>query len=113
MTRAAPKMTQTTQAVLRALLAEPSKAKYGLQICREAGLPSGTIHPILARLELEYQWLESFLEEIDPAVAKRPQRRYYRFTKKGAEEARLALAQASAKATKLRLGTQRPGLAGA
>jgi len=45
-----PRMTITTQLVLRALLAEPTREMYGLEICAEAGLPSGTIHPILARL---------------------------------------------------------------
>ena len=46
-----PRMTLPTQLVLRALLAEPTQEMYGLQICQAAGLPSGTIHPILARLE--------------------------------------------------------------
>jgi hypothetical protein len=44
-------MTLATQLVLRAMLAEPAKEMYGLQVCQEAGLPSGTAHPILARLE--------------------------------------------------------------
>jgi PadR family transcriptional regulator, regulatory protein PadR len=44
-----PRMTLPMQLVLRALLAEPTKAMYGLQICTEAGLPSGTLHPILIR----------------------------------------------------------------
>jgi hypothetical protein len=36
-------MTLPTQLVLRALLAEPTQEMYGLQICEQAGLPSGTI----------------------------------------------------------------------
>jgi len=40
-------MTIPTQLVLRALLADPAREMYGLQICAGAGLPSGTIHPIL------------------------------------------------------------------
>jgi PadR family transcriptional regulator PadR len=51
-------MTLPTQLVLRALLAEPTREMYGLQIREAAGLPSGTIHPILARFE-ELGWLES------------------------------------------------------
>lgn len=54
-----PRMTISTQLVLRALLADPAQEKYGLQLCGEAGLPSGTIHPILARLEREFGWLTS------------------------------------------------------
>ena len=57
--RAAPRMTIPTQLVLQVLLADRAREMYGLQICAEAGLPSGTIHPILARLEHEFGWLES------------------------------------------------------
>lgn len=88
----APRMTQATQLVLRALLAEPTHEFYGLQLCEAAGLPSGTIHPILARLE-GLGWLESHWEEIDPAEEGRPRRRYYRLTDGGAESARIMLAQ--------------------
>ena len=85
-----PKMTLPVQLVLRALLADPATEMYGLQICTEAGLPSGTIHPILARLE-GYGWVESFWEDIDPAKEGRPRRRYYRLTRAGALRAQHAL----------------------
>ena len=87
-------MTLPTQLVLRALLTEPTHEKYGLQICTQAGLPSGTIHPILARLE-GLGWLESRWEDIDSRKEGRPRRRYYRLTTDGAEQARVALAQAT------------------
>jgi DNA-binding PadR family transcriptional regulator len=87
-------MTLPTQMVLRALLEEPTQEKYGLQICGASGLSSGTIHPILARLE-GLGWLESRWEEVDPHQQGRPRRRYYRLTDEGAESARIALAQAS------------------
>jgi len=90
-----PRMTLPTQLVLRALLARPADEMYGLQICAEAGLPSGTIHPILARLEA-LGWLESSWEDTASAHSEgRPRRRYYRLTSDGAERARLALAQAT------------------
>ncbi|MGH3936297.1 MAG: PadR family transcriptional regulator [Pseudonocardiaceae bacterium] len=85
-------MTLSTQLVLRVLLAEPTQEMYGLQICRNAGLPSGTIHPILARLE-GCGWLESRWEDIDPVTEGRPRRRYYRLSGKGAECARTELAR--------------------
>ncbi len=90
-----PRMTIPTQLVLRALLAEPTREMYGLQICEQAGLPSGTIHPILARLENEHGWLTSRWEDIRPEDEGRPRRRYYRLTEDGAERARIALAQAT------------------
>jgi len=103
MKRPGPRMTIPTQLVLRALLAEPTREMYGLQICEQAGLPSGTIHPILARLEQEHGWLTSCWEDIKPEDAGRPRRRFYRFTEGGAELARIALAQATTSVTALGL----------
>jgi PadR family transcriptional regulator, regulatory protein PadR len=89
-------MTLPTQLVLRALLVDPTREMYGLEICEEAGLPSGTIHPILARLEGTFGWLESRWEDADIALAAgRPRRRYYWLTTDGAERARIALAGAT------------------
>jgi DNA-binding PadR family transcriptional regulator len=73
---------------------------YGLQICAEAGLPSGTIHPILARLE-SLGWVESHWEDIDTHTEGRPRRRYYSLTTDGAELARGALARATTPLTTL------------
>src|SRR5215213_1637146 len=88
-----PRMTIPTQLVLRALLADPTKERYGVEIGAAAGLPSGTVHPILARLE-GVGWLESRWEEIDPRAAGRPARRYYQLTPDGVELARAAMARA-------------------
>ncbi|MDH6437457.1 PadR family transcriptional regulator PadR [Streptomyces sp. SAI-144] len=88
------RMTLQTQLVLRALLEDPGKQRYGLELCELAGLPSGTIYPILARLE-QVGWLDSVWE--DPAVhveGGRPRRRFYRITQDGAEQARGAVAHA-------------------
>jgi PadR family transcriptional regulator PadR len=103
-----PRMTQTTQAVLRVLLKHPADEIYGLQICAEAGLPSGTIHPILARLE-KLRWLESSWEDVSPQEQGRPRRRYYRLSPDGAEMARDALARAAE--TTAALHRLRPGIA--
>jgi PadR family transcriptional regulator PadR len=92
--QSAPRMTLPTQLVLRALLAKPTQEVYGLQICQAAGLPSGTIHPILARFE-KLGWLESRWEDASPHEEGRPRRRYYRLTEDGAERARIAMAEAT------------------
>ncbi|MFD5597303.1 PadR family transcriptional regulator [Streptomyces griseorubiginosus] len=87
-------MTLQTQLVLRALLEDPAKQRYGLELCELAALPSGTIYPILARLE-QVGWVHSSWE--DPAVhdqVGRPRRRCYQITEDGAEQARTALAHA-------------------
>ncbi len=86
-------MTLSTQLVLRTLLEDPTQELYGLQIGDIAGLPSGTVHPILVRLE-NTGWLESRWEEIDPRQEGRPARRYYRLTPSAVEQVRVALAGA-------------------
>ncbi|MEU9955060.1 helix-turn-helix transcriptional regulator [Streptomyces sp. NPDC050982] len=102
-------MTLPTQLVLRSLLSDPTGMHYGLQLGAAAGLPSGTIHPILARLEA-FGWLESHWEDADPRAAGRPRRRYYVFSPDGAEQARIALALVDTKRHALRI--RPPGLAG-
>ena len=84
-------MTIPTQLVLRALLADPKREMYGAEVGRAAGLPSGTVHPMLARLE-RAGWVESRWEDIDPRVEGRPARRYYRLSADGVQSARDALA---------------------
>ena len=86
-------MTIPTQRVLEALLADPERALYGLEIGEAAGLRSGTVHPILARLE-GYGWLASRWEDIDASAEGRPARRYYSLTAVGVQAARAALARA-------------------
>ena len=90
---AEPRMTIPTQRVLEALLDEPGRELYGLEIGTAAGLRSGTVHPILARLE-GCGWLTSRWEDVDPSAEGRPPRRYYRLTGDGVQSARAALARA-------------------
>lgn len=90
-------MSVQTLAILATLLADASRQLYGLEIAKSAGLASGTIYPALARLERE-GLLESEREDIDPSVAGRRPRRYYRLTGEGE---RVALAQLKSTARKL------------
>jgi len=101
-----PRMTQTTQAVLRALLEDPTKDLYGLEICAATGLPSGTVHPILARFEA-LGWLDSAWEQVDPREQGRPRRRYYKLSSNGIALSRDALARAYETRTKI-VGRLRP-----
>lgn len=81
------RMTQPTLLVLRSLLSQPGRRWYGLELCRATGLPSGTLYPIVARLEQE-GWLASQWE--DPQLHEdqgRARRRYYWMTGAGAAEA--------------------------
>ncbi len=96
-------MTLATRAILDEFAVDPQAHRYGLDLGRTTRLPSGTVHPILARLE-GVGWVESGWEEVDPRDVGRPRRRYYRLTPEGARAAERALAgrprQAMARAAK-------------
>jgi DNA-binding PadR family transcriptional regulator len=92
-------------AVLEAFLVEPTHERYGLELSQAAGLKTGTIQPILARLE-KLGWAESRWEELDPREAGRPRRRYYWLTPKGAQMARDVTRHSTTE------GSFLPGLAG-
>jgi len=101
-TASGPRMTIPTQLVLQAFLADPTAERYGLEIGQAAGLPSGTVHPILARLEA-CGWLTSAWEDVDPRAEGRPARRYYLLTGLGSTSARHALTRAyRSRTTRLR-----------
>lgn len=87
------RLTIPTRLVLSVLLAEPETELYGLEVAERSGLPTGTLHPILARLE-GLGWATSRWEEVDAAVVGRPRRRYYRLTATGRREAQRRLADA-------------------
>ena len=83
-------MTTQTLAVLAAIMEDPTRPWYGLELARVAKLKSGTIYPALARLE-RAGWLGSFWEDIDPSEAGRPRRRLYEITGAGREGTAAAL----------------------
>ena len=87
------RITVQTLLILEAMLRDPCRELYGLELSEETGLLPGTAYPILLRLERE-GWVTSRWEDIDPSVEKRPARRYYSFTATGAAEASAACARA-------------------
>ena len=78
-------ITPQTFEVLSWLMVKPGSA--GAEICRGTSLPSGTVYPILSRLE-EGGWLYSQWEPGDPTALGRPRKRFYTVTAKGAARAR-------------------------
>ena len=95
------KMTGPLERVLRVFLADVSAPRYGYDLMKAARLPSGTLYPMLARLQDEglaaTQW-----EQQREDAAGRPPRKYYRLTGEGARVARLELAQAATRNTSRR-----------
>jgi len=83
----APRITPQTLKVLGAVTARPHVS--GADIARETRLATGTLYPILLRLEAA-GWLTSQWEEGDPRVLGRPRRRFYAITAEGARAAQLA-----------------------
>jgi PadR family transcriptional regulator, regulatory protein PadR len=86
------RMTLATQAVLKVLLDDPTTPRYGFDIAREASLATGSLYPIMARLE-QAGWVDSYWEDQSSGDEGRPRRRYYNLTGEGAICAREALAK--------------------
>lgn len=80
------RITSAVFAVLRELLARDER--FGLDLIRETGLPSGTVYPILARLE-DAEWVVSRWDE---SPSRGPRRRLYTLTPEGVREAQGAAA---------------------
>ena len=87
------RLTRTTTRALVAFLEEPSSWRYGYDLMKAAGLSSGTLYPLLARLT-DDGWLESRWEESE--FPGKPPRQLYRLTATGRIEARHALERAHA-----------------
>ena len=85
--------SRQTLAVLSALAERPSEWLYGLELAERTGLKSGTLYPILMRLD-ERQLLES--RWIEPSAPGRPPRHAYRILAAGRQT--LAEAECSASA---------------
>jgi len=73
------RVTQPTLEVLSALLRSKSKI-WGLELVRQTGLKTGTVYPILARLET-FGWIQSSWE-VDQNH-KGPRRRLWELTQEG------------------------------
>jgi PadR family transcriptional regulator PadR len=82
-----PRLTQQTLKVLGALMSGHARELSGAEIAKVSKLSSGTLYPILYRLE-EFGWLDSRWEAGDPVALRRPRRRYYRITAEGVKKVR-------------------------
>jgi PadR family transcriptional regulator, regulatory protein PadR len=79
------RLSRQTIDVLEALLARPSQWHHGYAICQQTNISSGTLYPMLMRLD-KLGWLETRWEEA--VTAGRPPRHLYRLTGNGREWAR-------------------------
>ena len=102
--------TPALLAVLQVML--HADRPYGLEVIERTGLPSGTVYPLLARLESQ-GWVTSYWQDGEPG-ARGPRKRFYEITVTGAENARAALAghPEAASRTGAASRIRRQGLAG-
>jgi PadR family transcriptional regulator, regulatory protein PadR len=101
------KLTGQLERVLRILVADPAALHYGYDLMKATRLPSGTLYPMLARLQQE-GLVESRWEDQRPEPGGRPPRKYYQLTAEGARVARLELADAAAPPGRTLLMPTRP-----
>ncbi len=100
--------SKQTLKLLAALTARAASWHYGYALSRETGLQSGTLYPILMRLE-ERGWLETHWEApqaLGEKRSSRPPRHMYRLTTGGRAWALEAVSAAQSKAKSR--GTLRP-----
>jgi PadR family transcriptional regulator, regulatory protein PadR len=76
--------------VLRFLIEQPTARRSGADIAKATGVGSGTLYPLLARLETA-GWLKGEWEKVEPSEVGRPRRRLYRLTGLGQRRGREAL----------------------
>jgi PadR family transcriptional regulator len=88
-----PRISPETLLLLQKFAGRPGDWRYGYELSRETGLKSGTLYPILMRLE-KYSLLEARWVATEDGV---PPRHVYRLTPNGLELARAKLAVADTK----------------
>lgn len=85
-----PKMTNATVQVLDVLINGAGRL-YGLKIAQSTGLMTGTVYPILARLE-RAGWVASYWEDGGPDE-RGSRRRFYQLTDHGLEQSKAVVAE--------------------
>jgi PadR family transcriptional regulator PadR len=86
------RITPATVKVLQALLHAPADPHYGYALMRTTRLKSGSLYPILERLE-HAGWVDSQWEKSNEQHEGRPPRRYYQLTGLGQEHAARAVGE--------------------
>jgi PadR family transcriptional regulator, regulatory protein PadR len=87
-------ITPKMATVLKVFLEDPDQPRYGFELMKLTGLASGSLYPMLARLE-EAGWLTKGKEDVDPRAAGRPARMHYTITGAAASVACIQLAELS------------------
>jgi len=86
------RLSGPTLKVLKLMLEKPREGRSGAEVSKLLGVGSGTLYPLLARLE-NAGWVKSEWETVDPSIVGRPRRRFYKLTGQGQTRANKALAE--------------------
>lgn len=97
------RMTLETLKVLGAMLDKSDEQHYGLELSKQTGLASGSLYPILMRLE-KNKWVTSAWEDVDAKEAGRKPRRYYKLTGYGIRRADEAFTEHGVRRTPIKVG---------
>lgn len=92
-----------TRQLFQALLDAPEHESYGFELVKVTGLRSGSVYPILRRLEDE-DLVVAREETIDPSARRPRVRVYYRLTPAGRVAAREAIRDKSSALRSLNAG---------
>jgi PadR family transcriptional regulator PadR len=85
------RLSDTSAAVLALFLNEPERERFGLDILKDTGIPSGSLYPILHRMEREGLLIAKWEPLEDATSNGRRPRRLYRLDKFRADSASDAL----------------------
>lgn len=80
-----------TLKVCKVFIEDPKQERSGAELSKLASVGSSTLYPLLHRMS-DAGWLTSRWEEVDPADAGRPRRRFYKLTAAGQTKAQRILA---------------------
>jgi PadR family transcriptional regulator len=85
------RITGPTLKFLGRMLTAPATGISGAEISKATGVASGTLYPILFRLE-KARWLSSEWEDVNPSEVGRPRKRLYKMTTLGCTASKSAIA---------------------
>ena len=72
-------ITPKMAVVLKIFIEDPGRPRYGFELMQLTRIQSGSLYPMLARLQ-RAGWLISGQEDVDPRAVGRPPRRNYTIT---------------------------------
>jgi DNA-binding PadR family transcriptional regulator len=90
------RITSQTEDILAMFMSDPEAELSAAEIEIATKIKKGTVYPAMTRMT-RFKWVEWRWEEIDPKVAGRPRKRFYKLTGQGERAAREIASEAAAR----------------